>query len=106
MGLSEVGKSGLGRRVPIELTMAGPSHAVGLTAGIDVCADLKRFQVDGDDIIVWRARNEGARAVWLHLNPGSAVANRNALCFAARGGGEDDAVGTAQRCNEHHFPCG
>jgi len=90
-------QSDLAPRVQIELTMAGPSHAIGLMTRIHVGGDLKRFQVDDHDVIVWSAGNEGARAVRLHLNSGSAVAYRDVFCFAARGGVEDDDVGTAQR---------
>ena len=77
--------------------MARPSHAVRLMTGVDVGSDLERFQIDRDDVIVWSAGNEGARAVRLHLNSGSAVAYGNALCFSACGGVEDDDVRTAQR---------
>ena len=84
----------------------GPGHAVGIGADVNVRGDGESFEIDGDDIIVGRAGYEGARAVWLHLDAGRAMADGNAFEFAACGDIEDNHICAAEHGNESVFAVG
>ena len=63
-----------------------PSEAIGLQADIEVPGDLQRLEIDDHDVIVGRAGHEGAGAIGLHDDAGSAMADFDALDLFARAG--------------------
>ena len=56
-----------------------PSQTIRIATGLDAASHFQRMKIDDRNITIGRTCHERARPVWLHLNAGSAVPNRDSF---------------------------
>ena len=83
-----------------------PSQTIRIVTSVDAASHFQRMKIDDGNITIGRTGYEGTRPVWLHLNAGRAVPNRDAFDGFASRGVDNRHVRTAQGRNERKLSVG